>query len=228
MTERAVLPVWMFEAGYEGLISVAPPTAALSPGSKITKSQLGKVPARRFNNGLWGGYDWRKFVATLQDVRGWMQHGANVGIRAGRYPGVDIDSLDEWLAERVQQIALDILGPAPVRTGRPPKRLLMYQTVQPFSRMRAFIDDATGGKHLIEVLGEGQQYLVYGVHPYTRAPYAWDRDLPKPAELTAIKQRSVDAFFDALVAELSDKGYKVTREGSGRIGDLAPKEHEKH
>jgi hypothetical protein len=31
--------------------------------------------------------------------------------------------------------------------------------------------------HLVEFLGQGQQYLVHGTHPGTMKPYEWDTDL---------------------------------------------------
>lgn len=211
-----LLPIWMFEHGYTGLISVTPPTAALSPGSKISASQLGKAPGIRFANGTWGGYDWQHAVASIDDVKSWMQIGANVGLRAGRFPGLDIDTLDPQLAETIETMAMQIVGPAPVRLGRAPKRLLMYQAVEPFARMRMFLEDAAGGKHLIEMLGEGQQYLVYGVHPFTKQPYTWVTEPPPAAELTGVSLKLIESFFEAVGSHFAGLGFRITREGDGR------------
>ena len=207
--------VW-FDNGYTDLISVTPPDATLAPQSKLSADQRGKAPGRRNRNGTWAGYDWRRYTATRNDVRRWSGEGANIGLRAGRFPGVDIDTLDAGLALAIERVALETLGPAPVRFGRSPKRLLMYRTPEPFARMRLMIEDKAGVQHLVEVLGEGQQYLVYGTHPVTRQPYHWTTAVPAASALTAITASDVERFFDAVTAILVADGFNVRREGDGR------------
>jgi putative DNA primase/helicase len=212
------IPEALFEAGFTDLISVVPPGAELLPSSKLSPSQLGKVPGRRTGNGLWVGYDWRRAIHTLDDVRRWNLDGANVGLRADRFPAVDIDCTDEALARVIEEAALAKLGPAPVRTGRAPKRLLMYRTDQPFGRMRLWIEKGDT-HHLVEVLGQGQQYLVHGIHPATQRAYEWDGDPATlmPEFLEPITREKVDAFLTELgeLLELMGAGL-VTREGDGR------------
>jgi P4 family phage/plasmid primase-like protien len=210
------LPEKLYERGYRDLVSVIPPGATLAPSSKIAAASLGKAPGIKRASGLWTGYDWRQHVPSVEDVRQWARDGANVGLRADHFPAVDVDSLEPGLAKIVEDVALAHLGKAPIRFGRRPKRLLMYRTDTPFTRMRLTIekDDV---KHLIEVLGAGQQYLIHGVHPKTMMPYEWDQELPDPALLTPITVEQVQAFFQQLASliDLMDLG-KVTREGTGR------------
>ncbi len=215
MTAGIPLPVLLFSRGYTDLIAVTPPTATLSPGSKLSPSQLGKVPGIRGPNGTWHGYDWRGVQATADDVMLWVSSGANIGLRAGRFPGIDIDTLDETMAEEIQEIALRVLGPAPIRTGRAPKRLLMYQAVKSFGRFRLHITDPGNTTHLIEVLAEGQQYLLYGTHPTTKKPYQWDREIPKAAELTGVSPASIRAFLDTVTELYRGRGFVVVSEGDG-------------
>lgn len=217
------LPEALFENGFTDLVSVVPPGAQLVPSSTIQISQAGKVPGLRAANGLWHGYNWRKGEPTLDDVRGWCIAGANVGLRADRFPSVDIDCTDPALAAIIEQAALAHLGPAPVRTGLAPKRLLMYRTEAPFGRMRLFI---TKGDqiHLVEILGLGQQYLVYGTHPKTLGPYSWNRDVSAltATELTAITAEQTNAFLDYLQSALEMVGCtKFEREGDGKIVERA-------
>ena len=221
MAPNAALPfpVALFQKGYGDLISVTPPNATLSPGSKLTPSQLGKVPGVRNPNGTWRGYNWREHVATLPDLMTWTSAGANIGLRAGRFPGIDIDTMDEQMAVEIEAIAHRVLGPAPVRVGRPPKRLLMYQAAAPFGRLRLHITDPGNTTHLVEVLGEGQQYLVYGTHPVTKKPYTWDRDLPAAKELTGVSLRAVEAFLTAVKDTYAARGFVVTKEGDGERRD---------
>ena len=91
---------------------------------------------------------------------------AGIGIAAGRVIGIDIDVVDSpQVALRIEALAKRLLGDTPaVRIGRAPKRLLVYRAAQPFS----------GFKYPpIEVLGLGQQFIAYGIHPETGKPYEW-------------------------------------------------------
>lgn len=212
-------PVQLYRLGYTDLISVSPPSAALSPGSKITPSQLGKVPAVRMANGLWRGYDWRTYQTTEADVRRWVQSGANIGLRNGRFPAIDIDVTDPALAAEIKRITLEEIGYAPERIGRAPKSLLLYRTDAPFTRRRLVIHAGDGLQYIVEALGEGQQNLVHGTHPITKAPYEWPTGVPAAVELTAITAADVDRLFDRLAAELGAKGYQLHREGDLAASD---------
>lgn len=173
-------------------------------------------------NGRWAGYAWRTYQASLADIQKWEADGANIGLRAGRFPGLDIDSLDEEIAMLVQRLAFRTLGPAPVRVGNPPKRLLMYRTDEPFTRMRLALEDGNKTSHLIELLGDGQQYLVWGTHPKTMRPYEWSTaDLPAADALTAVTCEQVSLFLEELARELGARGFIVHREGNGRRHERA-------
>jgi putative DNA primase/helicase len=207
----------LFAAGYRDLIAVIPPGAPLAPTSKIPPSSLGKVPGRKVSGQHWAGFAWRTHNTTFEDVRQWEADGANIGLRAGRFPGLDIDSLDEAIATKVEELALRLLGHAPTRVGKPPKRLLMYRSEEPFTRMRILLEDGTETRHLIELLGEGQQYLVLGTHPGTMRPYEWSvPSLPDAANLTPITCAQVTTLFDEIEREFTMRGFTVHRDGNGR------------
>jgi len=209
-------PVRLAELGYgPELISVTPPKATLSPNSKIAASSLGKAPGVRYQNGTWGGNNWRVHQATLADINRWVQDGANIGLRAGRYPGLDIDSMNEEIVAKVKELAFELLGPAPVRIGRAPKALLMYRTSEPFTRMRMTLEGESQSS-LIELLGEGQQYLVAGVHPATMRPYAWESEPPAAEALTDISIAKAEILFQRIRAHFELAGFTVRREGDGR------------
>lgn len=211
----------LFNAGYSALVSVVPPKARLSATSKLDPSQLGKAPGRyNGNTGFWAGYDWRAFQCSLAAAEKWDADGANIGLNAGQFPAVDIDCTSPELAQLVEDIAQGTLGPAPVRFGRRPKRLLVYGTARPFGRMRLWItEEGTGETHLIEVLGEGQQYVVAGTHP-SGAHYDWPgRALHEvdPFDLELISPESVERFFDQVTQDLALLGYSTSREGAGKL-----------
>lgn len=115
---------------------------------------------------------------------------AGIGIAAGRVIGIDIDVVHSaTIAHEIEALAKRMLGDTPaVRIGRAPKRLLVYRAVQPFA----------GFKYPpIEVLGTGQQFIAYGVHPETGQPYDWPvstlADLT-PDELPAITEAQAREF----------------------------------
>lgn len=115
---------------------------------------------------------------------------AGIGIAAGRVIGIDIDVVHSaTIAHEIEALAKRMLGDTPaVRIGRAPKRLLVYRAVQPFA----------GFKYPpIEVLGAGQQFIAYGIHPETGQPYDWPvstlADLT-PDELPAITEAQAREF----------------------------------
>jgi P4 family phage/plasmid primase-like protien len=206
----------LFKLGYTDVISVVPPGAKLSPNSKLKADQLGKTPGKRNQQaGDWYGYNWQKAApATLRDVAQWDADGANVGLRAGAFPAVDIDCTDAQLVEVIRSLAIQHLGIAPERQGRAPKSLLMYRTAAPFGRMRLWID---GRKHLVEILGDGQQFVLSGIHPGTQKPYSWRSPIVEASALNEITSEAADAFLVELAATLDLLGYTTQREGNGSL-----------
>ncbi|MFL9934261.1 phage/plasmid primase, P4 family [Paraburkholderia sp. RL18-103-BIB-C] len=208
-------PREIYALGYTDLVSVVPPGAKLSPNSKLKPDALGKVPGMRALGGLWHGYDWQKAGrATLRDVAQWQADGANVGMRAGSFPAIDIDCTDPALVAVIRMLAVTHLGAAPERQGRAPKTLRIYRSATPFGRMRLWIG---GRKHLVEILGDGQQYVIAGIHPTTKQPYTWLAPLVEPAALAEIDRDRAETFLRA-VAEAADMlGYATEREGTGGL-----------
>ena len=209
----------LFHAGFTQLVSVIPPNASLSPSSRIQPSQLGKTPGTRWSNGVWAGYKWSTHEASVDDARQWDKDGANIGMLAANFPGVDIDTLNAGLAETITRIAFTVFGPAPVRTGRAPKRLLVYGTKEPFARMAINIT-VRGESHLVEVLGLGRQYLVEGMHP-SGSRYTWDIPLYEYgiSNLVDITRDLVALFFDAVELAVLPLGATVQRLGDGQVRD---------
>jgi P4 family phage/plasmid primase-like protien len=205
----------LFNKGYRDLVSVIPPGANLSPQSKVKPDSRGKAPGRRGASG-WAGYPWQGTPCTPAEAERMERDKANVGLAAASFPALDIDCTDEGLAAIVEKVAVEVLGKAPQRIGRFPKRLLMYRTEEPFGRMRLWIKHA-GQQHLVEMLGQGQQFVVAGIHPATNEPYKWDQELPEPAALASVDRDLVVRFFDQLVTEIEFLGCDFEREGSGTL-----------
>ena len=85
----------------------------------------------------------------------------STGIRTKYTRGIDIDVRDADMAERVQQVLLNMLpsGTFLKRTGLPPKRLIPCRCTTPFSKIGASFKSPDGVVHNVEVLGDGQHSL---------------------------------------------------------------------
>lgn len=206
----------LWDAGFKQLVSVTRPGGKLSPLSRLDPADMGKAPGRKNGAGLWAGYNWRATQPDRKTAADWEASGANVGLNAASFPGLDIDVSHETLAQVVMKFAREHLGPAPVRLSRDPRRLLPYRTSEPFTRMSLTVT-LGGEKQLIELLGNGQQYLVAGKHP-SGVEYRWEGKplwAYKPEQLAEITREDAERFFDALSSALASAGLEVHRSGSG-------------
>jgi len=113
---------------------------------------------------------WTTVTVNLDAVTAWARQYPRfgVGLRTGRLVGLDIDILDPDLAHLAERLAVEHFGDTLVRVGLWPKRLLLYRTDAPFSKI---VRGSEGAK--IEVLGQGQQFVAFGRHPDTGADYYW-------------------------------------------------------
>src|SRR5215472_5964583 len=100
---------------------------------------------------------------------------SNTGILTARSPFLDIDITDPEAAEAVEQLVSERFDGQLVlcRIGKAPKRAIPFQTTTPFDKILVKLIAPNGTEHRIEFLGQGQQAVVYGIHPETHRPYAW-------------------------------------------------------
>lgn len=147
-----------------------------SHGQLLLDAGYSIVPIRRGKKHP--GFDgWENSHADARQIDRWLKNGhaeSGVGILAASTPGVDLDIYDEDLALEMERFVISTAGLAPVRVGKAPKRLLMFRTDMPFPKVtsRIFIDHA--GNHCrVEILGDGQQFVAFHIHPDTGKPYEW-------------------------------------------------------
>ncbi len=153
-----------------------------------------------FRRGQWQDYPkWsrhceRDTTENEVDIWGdWPESG--IGIAAGKVIGIDIDVLQsKEVADKIESLAKRMLGDTPaVRIGHAPKRLLVYRAVQPFG----------GFKYPpIEVLGVGQQFIAYGIHPDTGKPYEWP-----VSTLAELDMDELPAITEAQAREFAKEAY---------------------
>jgi len=104
----------------------------------------------------------------------------------------------------------DNLGLTIERQGRMPKSMVVYRAANAgWPKMAsAWFEDTDGGRHRLELLGDGQQFVAYGIHPDTNAEYKWV-DVLNGAEyveasilpqITLVQARSLITEFERLAA----------------------------
>ncbi|MFE1601600.1 PriCT-2 domain-containing protein [Methylobacterium sp. ID0610] len=124
--------------------------------------------------------------ASPTAIEGWERSepgSVNTGLLTGALVGADIDVLRPDLAAAIEARAVEVLGPTPLRRiGRAPKALLCYRVALPVDKIQTaalhFTADDAEKPTKIEVLGRGQQFVAYGIHPETRRPYDWPDGSP--------------------------------------------------
>lgn len=161
--------------------------------------------------------DWRSYDADAAQVRRWWTRmpTANIGVNTTRTPAIDLDILDDDLAREMEAFVAGLLGDAPTRVGRAPKRLLVFSAPTPFRKVTSpFFVSPDGTRHRVEVLGEGQQFVAYGVHPDTQKPYEWIsfeelKDLDA-FDLPTLTHEQAQAVVDEFSRRAEARGWKRT------------------
>lgn len=214
----------LYDAGYTDIHPVIPPGVDLSPNSKVHPRMRGKVPGRLGPYGWAGLPKWREYQATPKDIRKWARTGANVGLNAERFPGVDIDVDNKELSLRLLDVVTEVLGPAPTRLSRGARLLLVYRADEPFPKQKIHIT-FRGGEHVVEILGRGQQYLVHGKHPKGKKYRWWKVNLwDWPADkLTTITAADIDRLSEKIRGVVEAAGGSI--ETRKRDAEVEPQEN---
>jgi hypothetical protein len=121
--------------------------------------------------------DWSKTKSTKKQLKEWLENGHErdgVGILTTNTPFIDLDIRNEQIALEAEEKVRELIGEGPLRIGNAPKRGLLFRTDKPFTKKRTnkYIDE-WGDLHQIEILGDGQQFVAYHIHPDTMRPYDW-------------------------------------------------------
>ena len=137
-------------------------------------------------------------------------HG-NTGFRTGAVVAVDIDVLDPAVVDLIEDEAMRLFDPSPLaRVGRPPKRLLVYRSDNPTRRKIATPKFTLNGeKAQVELLGFGQQFIAFGIHPDTGEPYRWLGATPEDvpiAKLPVVSEEQLREFLAAAERVIRDAG----------------------
>jgi len=198
-----------YDAGYHRLVPIVPPGSLISIKSSLAKrpKAVGKAPGVKRPDGTWQGFNWLPHVTSEADLNDWHAMGAGVGIRTGAgLVAVDIDTLDEQLADECQALAELNLGETSIRIGRWPKRLMLYRVTDVTPYQRVLFDDGfeypKGAEARVELLSDDRQFVAHGVHPGTGAPYSWPDGLLNYDALPLVTPADLNAFFELLLQRL--------------------------
>src|SRR5262245_45004262 len=189
-------------------------------------------PAFGYNNTTKGLARWQQ----LQDVtpeqiemweRTWPDAG-NTGLLTRHTPTLDLDILNEEAARAIENLTRNLYeerGRILVRIGKAPKRAIPFRTDEPFAKIAANVVAPNGRIEKIEFLGDGQQVVVFGIHPETKQPYEWHggapgqiarQDLPRIGEGEA--RHLADTAVDLLVSEFGYRRVAELPKGKNRNG----------
>jgi hypothetical protein len=139
----------------------------------------------------------------------------NTGILCDGLRAIDIDIDNPTIAHSIRAKALDMFGEAPMRhRSNSARTLLLYRAAVGAPVKRAIA--GTFGK--VEVLGRGQQFVGFGVHP-SGADLQWMPEAPGEIDihtLPAITEDQITAFLASCAPSIGAKPEEV------RTGEAAP------
>jgi hypothetical protein len=175
-----------------------------------------------------------KLDVTDDEIALWERlypYDTNTGMLTKYTPTIDLDIVIEEAAEAIEELAREHFeerGPVLVRSGKAPKRAIPLRTDEPFDKMIASYIAPDGSTQKIEILGDGQQVVVDGVHPDTKLPYRWHGGEPWSVpreELPYVREGDMRAFLaDAgklLVEQFGCKPAAEERSKKKEIGNGA-------
>jgi hypothetical protein len=150
-----------------------------------------------------GAKGWPDIRAKHADVDKWAKspYYGGLGVLGKFTPGIDIDVRDPTLVALLVAWCRDHIGPAPIRTGNPP-RVLIPCSPPPGGLGPDASDKFTGpdgNAHQIEIKATGQQWVAYGVHPGTGKPYEWSHGELSELDadwLPVLTGEKIQALFD--------------------------------
>ena len=119
---------------------------------------------------------WQDIELTEEVVHEWAENGKgglNIGVRCGDVYAADFDFYDKDISDKVSKSFVAEFGPAPIRVGQAPKKLLVYKGIEGQTKLKRSWRDADDVVHGFELLGKGQQFAAFGVHPDTGKDYEW-------------------------------------------------------
>lgn len=176
--------------------------------------------------------NWQTARLGVGDLQRYPNSGIGILCGQGAQPivAIDIDTTDAALAQRFVEWCQKHLGVTCERVGFAPKILLAYRAESEGwgKATGAWFDDLAGGKHRLEILGKGQQFVAYHIHPDTGLPYEWvdlfgGLEAMRAGDLPIITEAQVEEALQVFEQMAEEAG--LSRAASGKAkAPAAPKE----
>ncbi|EJC75544.1 bifunctional DNA primase/polymerase famiily protein [Rhizobium leguminosarum bv. trifolii WSM2012] len=168
---------------------------------------------------------WSKFRPKPEQIdgqiRAYPDH-KNTGIICGDIVAIDIDVPDANAAEHLSKLALALPDGdrALQRIGRAPKVTFIFRTSAARRKKITGKYVVNGHDCQVEILGDGQQFVAFGIHPDTGKAYEWVGNSPLDVpfgDLPEIHAETIDAFVAEADAHLASIGTAVNKTTEPRI-----------
>jgi len=143
--------------------------------------------------------NWSRIKSTPEFIESW-DADASIGITTGEVVAIDIDCYDRDVTNAIVMYCDQHIGKGLRRIGRAPKGLLVFRTEENLKKLvSAKYSDREGNTNCIEVLGKGQQFVAFGIHPETQEAYRWPKACPQSThfdDLPTINAEQINALFE--------------------------------
>ena len=172
--------------------------------------------------------EWPKLDADEATIKTWPVKRPlekNTGALTKNMSVIDTDIIDAEAVDRIEALIRERFGDKGQllrRVGNPPKCAYPFKTSEPFEKkiLRVYPPGMPRPEKLkdvqkIEILGDGQQVVVDGIHPDTKKPYAWSGGEPWTVPHDALPEltaEAADAFLTDARALLVSLGWNIWKE----------------
>ena len=159
--------------------------------------------------------NWQTARLGAADLTRYPDHGVGVLCGQGAQPiaAIDVDTMDDALAARFVAWCQEHLGATCERVGNAPKIMLTYRAESEGwgKATGAWFEDLTGARHRLEILGKGQQFVAYHIHPDTGEPYEWvdlfgGLEAMRAGDLPVITEAQVEEALQVFEAMAEEAG----------------------
>lgn len=174
--------------------------------------------------------NWSQISISQSTVLSWRGRGdaQNTGVRLGNgIMALDLDILDQRASAAAVEAMARVLPRNPFcRVGLAPKTLFLFRTSEPILKRTYYAKDGVTGQ--IDILGEGSQCVVDGIHPETHLPYEWiggasplTSRLKEVPEITLEQLQEVLRAISGWAMSLTDKNPRPSTGGGGLLDTSA-------
>ena len=198
-------------------------------GAHVNTNSAGKRPTMT-------AWQTKCLTADAQDIAIWsrsQRNNTNTGILCGDVVGIDIDVLDADRSSKLEARAIELFGPTVLRRiGRAPKVLLLYRVATPHDKLSTpDLLFADGTKAKVEILAQGQQFVAFGIHPDTRAPYYWPEKSPldiPTSDVPLVTLELLQQFVAEFEQMLRTEGGQTEAEIKGKVPKVKAEKKEQN